>query len=499
MNIPIKKIMGKRNIRYISWLLSFLIAIVDLCVLLTAFFLTATIGRGFDIPFPSSLHIPVLPAPFLDVYFYPALFVFFFVRLMFKGHYTSRLPWYSQIGSILYATFLTGLVDVCFTFLKNPALLTLMQPLFWGLTCVLLIIGRLLSFQILKSLKSWQLPTVLVGNAPTIEDVLYALHADGHTGYCVHAIILLNAEKRPLDMRLLPERYRSIPVIPDLQEAITFMQQNKRNLYYIIDLAELAKSRNESLLKEIEKTDLDWGAVPNIKFLDVYRMNPHYFFGNDVMFLHKRNIIPRPMSRLVKRMIDILAVSFFMPFLLILTVLVWGAKKLEGSSSPVFYNGIRIGKNGKVFKCWKFCTMQKNADQILEDVLSKDATLREEWDLYHKMKNDPRIDSRVSAFLRKSSLDELPQLFNVLIGDMSLVGPRPILPEEREDYGDKIKNYISVSPGLTGLWQVSGRNDTTFEKRIYWDSWYIRNWSLWHDFVILFKTIRVFARADGAY
>jgi undecaprenyl-phosphate galactose phosphotransferase len=174
-------------------------------------------------------------------------------------------------------------------------------------------------------------------------------------------------------------------------------------------------------------------------------------------------------------------------------------KRLEKSGTPVFYNGMRVGKDGRLFPCWKFCTMRTDGDQILAELLDTDAEARREWELYQKLRNDPRIDSRISAFLRKTSLDELPQLWNVFIGDMSLVGPRPILPYQTTEYGDSLRHYTSVRPGLTGLWQVSGRNETTFAQRINWDGWYIRNWSVWNDVIILFKTVRVLFTGSGAY
>ena len=143
--------------------------------------------------------------------------------------------------------------------------------------------------------------------------------------------------------------------------------------------------------------------------------------------------------------------------------------------------------------------MKTDGDAILADLLARDEEARAEWDKFQKLKNDPRIDTRISGLLRKISLDELPQIWNVFHGDMSLVGPRPILPSQREEYGGLLEQYYAVRPGLTGLWQVSGRNETSFQQRVYWDSWYIRNWSLWYDIVILFKTAKVLVTGKGAY
>jgi undecaprenyl-phosphate galactose phosphotransferase len=142
--------------------------------------------------------------------------------------------------------------------------------------------------------------------------------------------------------------------------------------------------------------------------------------------------------------------------------------------------------------------MVPNAEQQLQSLLQHNAQLKAEWDKEHKLKDDPRI-SRMGAFLRRTSLDELPQLFNVLKSEMSLVGPRPIVEDELQKYGLEKSYYLMVRPGMTGLWQVSGRNDVDYETRVYLDVWYVKNWSLWYDLAILFKTIKVVFVRNGAY
>jgi lipopolysaccharide/colanic/teichoic acid biosynthesis glycosyltransferase len=143
--------------------------------------------------------------------------------------------------------------------------------------------------------------------------------------------------------------------------------------------------------------------------------------------------------------------------------------------------------------------MEPDSDQLLEKLLAEDPAAREEWERYRKLKNDPRVTTRTARLIRKASIDELPQLWNVLVGDMSLVGPRPILENEVAYFGESLNEYLQVRPGITGLWQVSGRNETSFERRVYWDSWYVRNWSIWGDIVILLKTLSVVVTGRGAY
>ena len=204
-----------------------------------------------------------------------------------------------------------------------------------------------------------------------------------------------------------------------------------------------------------------------------------------------------PQSLLLKRLIDlplaVLCSLVVLPMVAIIALLV----KLS-SRGPVFYSGKRIGAGGRYFYAWKFRTMRTDAEQVLEEHLAKCPELRRQWEETQKLKNDPRV-TRVGRFLRKASLDELPQLLNVLRGEMSLVGPRPIVDQEVRRYGDVFQLYCSVLPGITGLWQISGRNNTTYEERVDYDATYVRNWSVWSDLSILVRTIKVVLLQEGAY
>jgi Undecaprenyl-phosphate galactose phosphotransferase WbaP len=168
------------------------------------------------------------------------------------------------------------------------------------------------------------------------------------------------------------------------------------------------------------------------------------------------------------------------------------------SPGPVLYGQRRIGRHGEEFKAWKFRSMVVNADQALRAHLQEHPEARAEWEANHKLKDDPRI-TKTGAFLRKTSLDEIPQLWNILAGQMSLVGPRPIVQAEVERYGECFELYKDVRGGLTGLWQVSGRNDTSYEERVRLDRFYVQNCSIWLDLCILFRTLGVVAFGRGAY
>lgn len=168
------------------------------------------------------------------------------------------------------------------------------------------------------------------------------------------------------------------------------------------------------------------------------------------------------------------------------------------SKGPILYKHTRIGRGNRPFVALKFRTMRVNADEGLQDFLENDLALREQWESVNKLKNDPRV-TPVGRFLRRFSLDEVPQLWNVLIGDMSLIGPRPIVAAEVQRYGEDFATYARMRPGLTGLWQVSGRNDTTYQQRVDYDCYYIRNWSFGLDAKIFIKTFRAVISGVGAY
>lgn len=209
-----------------------------------------------------------------------------------------------------------------------------------------------------------------------------------------------------------------------------------------------------------------------------------------------RVIQAAPARSLVKRGVDILGSLLFLlalaPVMLVLCLLV----RMDGG--PALFAHTRIGVNGRTFGCLKFRSMCIDAEKKLQELLARDPAARAEWERDYKLRNDPRITS-IGRFLRQTSLDELPQLINVLIGDMSLVGPRPIVRAEISRYGTAIQEYLRCRPGITGLWQTSGRNDVNYDKRVELDTRYARSWSFKQDIVILFRTVGVVLKRSGAY
>jgi undecaprenyl-phosphate galactose phosphotransferase len=194
----------------------------------------------------------------------------------------------------------------------------------------------------------------------------------------------------------------------------------------------------------------------------------------------------------------VVTASLLLLFLAPLLALVAVKIRLFDGGQVIFAH-TRVGRHGRLFPCYKFRTMVANSAEVLAELLAKDPVARAEWERDRKLRCDPRI-TPLGRLLRKTSLDELPQLINVVRGEMSLVGPRPVVPDELELYGAARIYYLQVRPGLTGLWQISGRNDLDYERRVSLDAWYVRNWTLWYDILILVRTLLVVpGKANGAY
>ncbi len=214
-------------------------------------------------------------------------------------------------------------------------------------------------------------------------------------------------------------------------------------------------------------------------------------------YLNKRiRAIFLPKNKRIKHFIDKILVLIMSPTWLPVLCMITLILKLKNPKEPVFFIQNRLGEHGKIFKCFKFRTMMSD-QSFMNEFLANNPDEKKYYEKYHKFMHDPRIDS-FGAFLRKSSLDELPQLVNVLLGEMSLVGPRPYMVNERHDMKGFLALILEVKPGITGLWQVSGRAGTSFRARLRIDLLYIKNWSLWFDFVIILKTFRAVLNSHGA-
>lgn len=203
-----------------------------------------------------------------------------------------------------------------------------------------------------------------------------------------------------------------------------------------------------------------------------------------------------PIGGVAKRAVDLVCAVGLFIILFPLWLMVAVAVRMS-SPGPVFYGHERIGFGGVAFRCWKFRTMVTNGDAVLATYFERHPEAREEWERDRKLKSDPRV-TRFGHILRKTSVDELPQLLNVILGEMSLVGPRPVVADELERYGPDVPSYLAARPGITGLWQTSGRSDTTYDQRVTLDRRYATEWSFAMDLWILLKTVPAVLAARGS-
>lgn len=234
--------------------------------------------------------------------------------------------------------------------------------------------------------------------------------------------------------------------------------------------------------------------VKNFDFSDAHII--HLFNARSNLIIVENNLLNRT-NQWVKMALDYFTSFLMLPILLLIIGIIALLIKREEPHGPVFFKQIRMGKNSEEFVCYKFRSMREDSDELLESYLIKHPEEIQNYEIYHKYENDPRV-TKIGEFLRKTSLDELPQIFNVLKGEMSLIGPRPYMLNEREKIGDSVDIILAVKPGITGLWQVSGRSNLDFMSRVDLDVWYVRNWSVWNDIVILIKTVQVVLGGKGA-
>lgn len=332
----------------------------------------------------------------------------------------------------------------------------------------------------------WGFPVVVMGAGRTGELVIRTLRRQPGLGLKPIAVLDDDPKKQGF--------LESVPVVGKLAIAPYFARERHVS-YAIVAMPGVPREKLLAILERYGHTFPHLLVIPDLFGLASLWVSATDMGGILGLEIRQRLLLPGP--RLTKATLDYLLaiVLVILTFPLFLTIML--AVKLD-STGPIFYGHHRLGRGARPFIAWKFRSMVIDADKVLEDHLTRNHLLRYEWERERKLKSDPRI-TRVGRFLRRTSLDELPQLWNVLLGEMSLVGPRPIVDDEINHYADKFELYKRVPPGITGLWQVSGRNDVTYSERVNLDAYYVRNWSVWLDIYILLRTIWVVMIGDGAY
>ena len=416
----------------------------------------------------------------------PLTFVFFFI---YEKLYTKRLPFWDETRKMLKAITGATVVTLAIASMGN------FVEVSW-LTLALLWFYGIFTFPIFRSIGKtalfkagiWKERLAIIGSGETAKSIAEFLKDNGFIGYEVTGFVDKNGSSVDVEGE-------KVKVIGSLNDIETILRDNDIKAVAITT----SFSKNE-LIKVIGRVQDHVKAVliaSNMDGIPVLNNELFPIFMEQLLLVKIDNNLRTP-KKALKRAFDIVFSIILLPFLLPIMAIIGIAIKLD-SKGPIFFSHERIGHNGKSFKVLKFRSMYVDADRRLKEILESDPQARKEWERNFKLKNDPRV-TKVGRFLRKTSLDELPQIFNVLLGQMSFVGPRPVVKKEIEKYyRDKAEFYFRVKPGITGLWQVSGRSDTDYDFRVKLDVWYVLNWSLWLDIILIFKTIKCVIKGEGAY
>ena len=356
----------------------------------------------------------------------------------------------------------------------------------WAFSVVLVPLSRALVRHLFAKKKWWGYPVLVLGAGKTGRMVVRTLKRQPGLGLKPVAVLDDDPEKHGA--------LEGVPVVGGVELAPVIARELGIR-HAIVAMPGVPRGKLLDLLEQYG------GVFPHLVLIpDLFGFSSLWVSAQDlggVLGLEVRQRLLFASPRILKRVMDVAigAVGGLLlsPLLAAIAILI----KMD-SPGAVLYGHTRIGQGGRRFIAWKFRSMVVDADRVLEEYLAKRPELREEWERDQKLKNDPRV-TRVGRILRKLSLDELPQLWNVIKGEMSLVGPRPIVQDELAKYGDKGTFYLKVKPGMTGLWQVSGRNDISYKERVELDVYYVRNWSVWLDLYILARTVWVVLFGKGAY
>jgi len=445
-------------------------------------FVTAVLIRhaygGQFIPSDYWRFIPLLPA-FAVVYaatgLYPGV-----------GIHPAR-----ELRGIVYANSVVYLLLMAGAFLSRTG--TLYSRLAftgaWALSIVLVTLFRSFVRSVLGAKNWWGVPVVVFGAGAAGTRLVRMLRDQPSLGLKV-ALMLDDdpATHTQADSGDWPPVPGNLSLAPLVADRFGFS-------YAIVAMPSVAPARLDQILSRYAHRFAHFLVIPNISSPTMLWATPRDFGGT--LGLEISQNLLHTMPRVVKRVFDLALAAIaglaLLPLFIAMAMLV----KLT-SRGPAIYTQPRVGRNRRTFRAYKFRTMVHNADQLLAEHLERYPARQLEWRVNRKLRNDPRL-TPVGRLLRRTSLDELPQLWNVFRGDMGLVGPRPIAEDELARYGDSMELYVKVLPGITGLWQVSGRNDTTYDERVQLDAYYVRNWSVWLDLWIVGRTVKTLISGRGAY
>lgn len=427
--------------------------------------------------------------PINESYIYVWLPLTFLIFLSQSNAYVTMRSILYTVRSVFYAT-TYGLIAyiVALYFFTDWMAARSFFAVFWLILLIILYIERLTISLWLKRSHHLYEDVIFVGAGKTAERSLNYFQDD--LGYRYNIVGFL--DDKPISNKIT-EKYSLLGKVDDAEKIV----RTSGIQTVIITAPGMKRDKLQQLITTVQPHVRNLSYVPDLIGTPMMGVEAQVLFTEEILMLHMRNNLAMRRNKIYKRIFDLVCTIcgglLILPIVVVVALLV----AIDNKGNVIFAHR-RIGKDGREFPCYKFQSMVPNAQEILQDYLAKNPEARKEWEESFKLTNDPRV-TKLGGFLRKTSLDELPQLWNVIKGDMSLVGPRPIVRKEIERYGEYFREYSMVLPGITGMWQASGRSDTTYEERVAMDTWYVRNWSVWLDIMYLAKTFTAVIFGKGAY
>lgn len=403
-------------------------------------------------------------------------------------HYFYRKTFWFELKEILRTLVIFAIIEIAVIAFTTWSFSRALWVITWIFILLLVPFSRILTKYLLNKLGYWQRDTWIIGSGNNAIEAYKAIISEQNLGLKIIGFIASEGGVRA------GETINGIKVISN---DIDWLRGEDKKTQFIVAVESHQSEMRNSWLRNFMIQGFRYvSVIPTLRGMPLDSTDISFIFSHEVMIFRVQQNLAKLSSRTLKRLFDIIASIAII--ILLSPVLLYIIRQVKKDGGPAIYGHERIGKDGKPFKCLKFRSMVTNSKDVLNELLQNDPEAKREWDTTFKLKNDPRI-TKIGAVLRRTSLDELPQLFNVLKGEMSLVGPRPIITAELERYNEEVDYYLLSKPGMTGLWQVSGRSDVDYETRVYLDAWYVKNWSMWNDIAILFKTVGVVLKKDGAY
>ena len=486
-----QRIVVVKNIKNILKIM--LLIVIDVLAFYCALFAAFYTRKFLTLLLPSVQELTLSIPYFLRIWWLPVVFIFF---ISYERLYVRNLSFWDETRELLKAVTVSLITVLAVLTIgrMTPDISRLTVILLWLYGLFLLPLFRLLGKRVLYKAGLWRENVIIIGAGKAGMDTARGIAMDTHLGYNVIGFLDDADEKIGTEIIINNKPYKVFGKTRKFGKFVNMLNIST----IIIAIPTLPTEKLTELTSRIQKYTKNILLIPELKGIALTNTEWQHLFQQQLFLLKINNNLKSGLNRFIKRSFDIVVSVLFLPLLLPIIGLIGLLIKLD-SPGPVLYRHMRVGRNGKLFGVYKFRSMYRDSKERLAAILRSDPASKKEWETHFKLKNDPRI-TRMGMFLRTTSLDELPQIFNVLTGKMSLVGPRPVLEEEITKYYREFADYyFLVRPGISGLWQVSGRSEMDYDKRVGLDTWYVLNWSVWLDMIILFKTIRVVLKKEGAY